>query len=231
MSTVLYSAFKTKVQQDLDLEEENFVQATELLGYTNEAIREAEAEILTIYEDYFLTNSNLVLVNGTSLYALPTGIYASKIRGVIYNNGSLIYEIKRIRTPKKFLDRALMLYANPSDEYSYILINASAAAGTKIEFTPPSKETSSTNVVIWYLREVAEVTGATDPIDIPEFINFIYAIVKGKCKQKENGGVMPGDAVAEIEQQRKMMVDTLSTRIPDDDNEITRDISWYQESS
>lgn len=231
MSQVTYLQASTKIMQDLDLEDETFIQASELLGYFNEAIRDAEAEILTIYEDYFLTNTALAFVNGTSIYNLPTGIYASKIRAIIYNNLSIIYEIKRIRTAKRFLERALIIYQDPTDEYRYILKNDSVATGVQIEISPPSKETSSSNVVIWFIREVAEIVNPTDIIDIPEFINFIYAFVKGKCKQKENAGVMPADAAQEIMEQRAMMTSTLSNRVPDDDNEVTKDISFYQESS
>lgn len=231
MSQVTYLQASTKVIQDLDLEDETFIQASELLGYFNEGIREAEAEILTIYEDYFLTNTTLALVNGTAIYNLPAGIYASKIRAIIYNNQSIIYEIKRIRTAKRFLERALIRYQDPTDEYRYILLNNSVSAGVQIELSPASKETSSSNAVIWFIREVSEVALSTDVIDIPEFINFIYAFVKGKCKQKENAGVMPADAAQEIEQQRGMMTSTLSNRVPDDDNEVTKDISFYQESS
>lgn len=229
--SITYAQALLKVEQDLDLEEEIFIQGTEMLGYFNEAIRDCEAEILTINEDYFLTNALLPLVLGTALYALPTGIYASKIRSIIYSNGTIIYPIERIRTPRRFLDRALLLYASPTDYYQYLLFNPSAAVGAQIEITPPSKETSSGNVTIFYIREIAEIVLTTDLIDIPEFINFIYAFVKGRCKQKENAGVMPGDAQTEIDIQRKMMVDTLSNRVPDDDTEIVKDISAYQESS
>lgn len=229
--SVTYLEARTKVEQDLDLEEENFIQDTEMLGYFNEAIRECEAEILTIYEDYFLTRANLALVNGTSLYSLPTGIYASKIRGIIYNNQTIIYEIKRIRTAKRFLERSLIIYQDPTDEYRYILLNSSVTAGVQIELSPPSKETSASNVIVWFIRKVVEVALDSDVIDIPEFINFIYAFVKAKCKQKENAGTMPPDAAAEVEQQRQMMVSTLSYRVPDDDTEITKDVSFYQESS
>src|SRR6185503_10480631 len=106
--SVQYSTAKAKVERDLDLEEENFIQDEEMLEYFNEALREAEAEVLAIYEDYLLDSASLALVIGTSKYDLPNGIYDSKIRGVIYSNGSIIYEIKRIRSAHKFLDRALL---------------------------------------------------------------------------------------------------------------------------
>lgn len=230
MST-LYSDAKLKVERDLDLEEEIFIQDAEMLEYFNEALREAEAEILGIYEDYFLTRAYLPLVLGTDLYSLPSGIYEDKMRGIIYDNGDIIYEIKRIRTPKKFLDRSYLRNADPTDYYQYIVVNSSAS-GTQIEFSPASKETSSTNVRIWYLRTVDAVVNDSDIVDKDiRFINFIYAYVKGRCKQKENAGVMPDDARGELEQQRKLMVETLTNRIPDDDNENIKDLSFYTEMS
>lgn len=231
MSTT-YLAFKTKVEEDLDLQEEQFISDDELLGYTNEGLREAEKEYLTLYEDYLLDNANLALVTGTSKYSLPTGIFANKIRGIIYSSNSIIYEIKRIRSSKKFLERAYIRNENPTDYYSYIILNSSAN-GIQIELSPPAKETSSTNVTIWFIRKVDEIDADSDVVDkdLPECINFLYAYVKGKCKQKENAGTMPQDAAAEIEQQRKMLVDTLTSMVPDDDNKVEMDLSVYEEMS
>lgn len=232
MSTDYYTA-KRKVERDLDLEEENFIQPEEMLEYFNEALREAEAEVLGIYEDYLLDNAPLELVLGQAKYDLPSGIYSSKIRAIIYNsNNNIIYEIKRIRGAKKFLDRALIISADPTDYYQYIMLN-NATNGIQIELSPPSKEDSTENVTVWFLRTVTPILINEDIVDkdIPESINFLYAFVKGKCKQKENGGVMPQDAQAEIDQQRKLLIETLTNAIPDDDNEVIKDLSIYQESS
>lgn len=235
MSTT-YAVAKLKVQKDLDLEGETFIQDTEMLEYFNEALREAEAEILGINEDYFMTRAYLALVNGTDLYSLPTGIYEDKIRGIVYDNtsatsGGSIYEIKRIRTPKKFLDRSYLRNSDPTDYYQYIVLNSSAS-GTQIELSPAAKETSSTNVRIWHLRVVDVIVNTTDIVDKDiRFINFIYAYVKARCKQKEAAGDMPQDARMELEMQRKLMVETLSNRIPDDDNEAIKDMSFYYEMS
>lgn len=227
-----YLTFITKVKKDLDLEGEEFIQADEFLGYTNEALREAAAEVVAIYEDYFLTSAFLSLVNGTSTYSLPTGIYASKIRGIIYDNGSVIYEVRRIRSPRKFLERSLIRTENPTDYYSYIILNSSAS-GFQIELSPAAKETSSTVMKVWFLRDVDEVDADADVVDkdIPESLNFLFAYVKGKCRQKENMGNMPADAQLEIDRQRKLLVETLSTMVPDDDNEVLKDMSFYEEMS
>lgn len=229
---ITYAEAKAVVEKELDLEEENFIQEAEMLEYFNKARREAEAEVLGIYEDYLLDNAPLALTLGANRYDLPADIYASKIRGVIYNNGDIVYEIRRIRSAKKFLERALLITADPIDYYRYIIVNT-ALNGIQIELSPASKETSTTNVQIWFLRKVPDLVDDTDLVDveIPESINFIYAYVKGLCKQKENAGSMPPDAQADIEQQRKLLVDTLTNMIPDDDNEVIKDVSIYEEMS
>lgn len=230
--SVTYTNALAKIERDLDLEEEDFIQASEIMEYFNQAKRASEKIVLEIYEDYLLDSANLALVNGTSKYSLPSGIFAHKIRSVVYSNGSIIYEISRIRSSRKFLERALILNSNPSDYYQYIILNNSSS-GIQIELSPASKETSSTNVTIWYLRKVDEITTGADIVDkdIPESIDFIYAYVKGKCKEKENGGVMPQEAAQEIEMEKQTLIDTLTNMVPDDDNTVIGDMSIYDEMS
>ena len=235
MTLTTYAVAKAKVLRDLDLEDEVFIQSQEMLDYFNEALREACAEVLAIYEDYFLDKEYLALTQGQSEYDLPTGIYANKIRAIIYDQngqGTLVYEIKRIRDSKRFLSRSLLRSSQITDYYQYIITNNSAS-GRKIELSPSSRETSSQNVTVWFIRNVDPIVDTTDYVDkdIPESLNFIYAFVKGKCKQKEAGGEMPPDALREIEQQRKLLVETLTTMVPDDDNKVEMDTSFYDEMS
>lgn len=229
---ITYANAKIVVEKELDLEEETFIQDSEMLEYFNKARREVEAEVLSIYEDYLLDSAPLALTLGVSKYSLPASIYASKIRGIIYNNGSIIYEIKRIRSAHKFLERAMLRYTDPTDFYRYIIVN-SAAGGIQIELSPAAKETSVDNVVIWYLRKMPDIALDGDFVDveIPESINFIYSYVKMLCKQKENGGVIPQDAAAEMQAQKTLLIETLTNMVPDDDNEVIQDFSAYEEIS
>ena len=94
--------FRAKLRMDLDLEEETFVRPQELDDYINEAIDEAESEIHGLYEDYFLTRSQVSLVQGQEEYDMPDNIYGDKIRRIMYNNTSTVYKIKRIKDWKKF---------------------------------------------------------------------------------------------------------------------------------
>lgn len=215
-----YAAAKEKVLGDLNLEDEDFISESELLGYFNEAIDEAEAMIHTLYEDYFLTSEALPMVEGVSSVDVPEDIYALKIRHIAYANGGKKYEIKPIRRLKQLAD------IQADDDYRYLIKN-SKVDGYKIVFYPEPRETSANNATIWYLRNAAEVTEDSDEIDIPEGINFIFQRVKCACRAKENGGSVPaGDAQA-LEQQRQLLVETLTGMKPDENNEAEMDLSFY----
>lgn len=226
-----------KVLLDLDLTNENFVTFDEVVGYGNEAIQEAEAEILTLHEDYFLTNDILTLVAGTASYDLPTDIYANKFRDIVYLNGVIIYQIKRVRDPRRFaLAQAANINASTT-EYGYLITNASAAVGRKMVLYPTPYE-SGAFVTRWYIRNANRVPLSVSPgslaasratvVDIPEFSNFLMQFMKVRILAKE-GGPMLQENMAVLEQQRKMMVDTLTQMVPDNDDQIIPDLSHYYE--
>lgn len=214
---------KTKVLNDLDLNDEDFITPDELLGYANEAIDEAEQEILTIYEDYFLVKENLALVAGQSLYDLPADIYAHKIRSIHYDDGGARrYIIRRFRNLKK------VNWVNENDEFYKYVITNSLADGPKIQLYPSSKETSSTNVEIWFLRNAREITADTDVIDIPEAHKFIIQHIKLRCYEKE-GSPKQLKAAQDLARERELLVSTLSAMVPDEDNRMLLDMGFYDD--
>jgi hypothetical protein len=239
-----YEEARDRVEKELDLEEEDFISENEMVGYFNAAIDEAESTIHDLFEDYFLTNSALTMVSTESDISLPTNIYALKIRGLIYINGSLIYPVRRIRGQHVFQDIATSNSYGSSEEYRYILRNDSAANGYKIQLVPTSRE-SGAYLTLWYLRNANRIPlvgeakdgGGTyslseveaTKIDIPEFINFVVEVVKGFCMAKENGGTIPPAQASLIQQQRTKMEDTLENAVPDNDDEVIQDLSHYQE--
>lgn len=235
MRTYTYLELKTKIKKDLDLEDETFIQEDELVGYFNEAIDNAEAEILTLFEDYFLTETTLSLVAGTSEYSLPSTIYANKIRGVIYHSGTVIYEVFPIRKLKKFIEIEAAREFGSADDYRYFIKTDSATLGYKMVLLPASRETS-TNVKIFFIRNanriplVSEGTqSATDAtqVDIPEFYTFILQFVKVAIMGKE-GDPRYGDNVQRLQAERQMMVDSLSKLVIDDNDTIDLDLSFYR---
>lgn len=223
-----WAQIKAKVEMDLDLQDEGFIQQDELLGYANEAIDEAEAEIHTIYEDYFLTSTPLALVTDEDEYALPSDIYAHKIRAIIYKSGDTIFPIVRIKDWNKFMKMAYETTYPATVTYKYIIKNASAAAGPKIVLFPPARETTSSLATIWYLRNANRLTGDSSVCDIPEFVNFVIQFIKVRCYEKE-GHPNLQFAVGALQKQRELMIETLSDMVPDGDNSIEMDLTMYEE--
>jgi hypothetical protein len=235
---MIYKSFadiRTKVERELDIEVEDFIQPDEFIGYVNDGIDEAEAEIhkLGIEDEYFLTKSNLALVTGQSEYTLPTDIYANKIRAITYRNGSIIYTIKRMRMSGKFEQiEHILQYNQSTDYYKYILLNPSAAAGIQLYLLPPSLETSSTNVTMWYIRNANRwLTDETAFCDLPEIaVNFLEAFVHWRVFDKEqHPGV--GEKLNAMVQKKQLMVETLTNMVPDEESEIEKDLSLYQDIS
>jgi hypothetical protein len=121
MSYPTYQELREAVEREFDLEEENFVQPDEMLKYCNDALREAEKQITTMYEDYFLSKAYLPLTVGVSEYDLPADIWAHKIRGIVYQSGTIIYELKRLRTRNMFEDLEEINQFSTSDWYRYFI--------------------------------------------------------------------------------------------------------------
>jgi hypothetical protein len=216
-----YGDLKAYLEKELDLEDETFITPDEMLSYFNEAVDMIEAAIHNIYEDYFLTAAPFPIVAATAGYALPSDIYAQKIRKILYNdNGSLKYEIRRL---KRLED---ILYIQPTDLYAYVILNSSAS-GLQLTLYPTPQDTNS-NITVWYIRNAKRFTQDTDVCDIPEFTNVLVQFVRWKCLSKE-GHPDAGQAGSDLERMKQEMVDTLTARVPDEDNFVLKDTTFYRD--
>ncbi len=219
---------KTKIEDDMGLQQEDFVSESELLGYANSGIDEAEAEIFNLFEDYFLSNYTFSLVKDQAEYAMPTDIYASKIRRIIYNNASDIYPVKRLRFSKKFMDITLTNEEDKDMYYRYLLINKTAGS-QQIQIVPPPREAVANGITIWYIRNANRLASNTDVCDIPEFIEFIFEHMKLKIYEKE-GHPNYQASMRRLEQLRTQMRQTLGMLVADEDNEMEKDFTFYEET-
>lgn len=135
----------TKTRRDTDLNDDDpdssFVTLDEFVGYFNEAITEAESEIMTLNQDYFLTFDYVPLVEGTSEYPLPDNIFWKKIRGLVYSNGSVIYPVQKFKMWKKFEEMAYAEQYSGSEDYRYTIYNPSPG-NEVMRFIPPARETA-----------------------------------------------------------------------------------------
>lgn len=174
-----YKEMYQKVIEDLDLEDETFIKPTEMIGYFNEALTEAESEIIVTNQDYLLTKFFVPTVQGQNLYDLPFNIFANKIRGVVYRNNSIIYQLNRFRRKDIFADIAFTDQYGASDDYRYLLVN-DVPGQAKMQIHPASRETAVlapynqrfTPVTLWYIRNCARVPRPQELCN-PELISTV----------------------------------------------------------
>jgi hypothetical protein len=214
---------RAEIYRETNTEGEDFVSDTELLTWANDAKDEAEKEIVGLYDKYFETEASLALVSGTSLYAPPADILANKVTGLFYNNGSDKYEIKLLKRKED------ILVVNDNDEYRFRMVNV-AGTGPRIKLYPASRETSASNVTVFYIRESAAIEEDADYVDIPIADGFIKQYVKDKIKQKEIGPMNITDESPDLRRERRLMMEALSHMIPSDSaDELEMGDNYYDE--
>ena len=141
MKVWTYGEMKKKVLNDMDLQDETFIKPDELRGYFNEAVTEAASEIYVLNQDYFLTKYLVPVVAGTQRYLLPYNIFANRIRGIMYSNGAIIYEIAQYRRKNKFEAMIITDQFGQSDDYMYTLWN-DVPGQAVLEFHPNMRDTA-----------------------------------------------------------------------------------------
>jgi len=230
MTRFTLAQLRTQIQDELDIQDEVFVTAAEVTKYINDALDEAEKELFLLKGDYFLTSTNIALVSGTSKYALPSDIYAQKIRGLIYNNGSLVYNITKVKDWHKFEEISLTQTFGNSNYYKYSIRHESSALDYQLVLYPTPQETSATNVTINYIRNALRLSSDSDYCDMPEALQFIKAHTKMNILAKEMGGVAPQEATDEMERQKQLWLAVVAIQTPDNEDDVVEaDFSAYEE--
>jgi hypothetical protein len=226
-----YAELENKVKTDLDLFEEDFISDEELMGYANEAVDKCEQLVHTLYQDYFLDFASFPIISGTDEYLLPPTIYAHKIRGLIFRNGTTTYKIKRMGDWKKFEKFDGSRTTGATDGYSYEYFLRNSIPGSPVILFSPIP-TFQGDCRVWFLRQANRFETGTDVLDVPEANLFVLAYIKQKCAEKEAHGEMTAGlqtATANTDKEAQLLVDTLTAMIPDAENEIEADYSHYEE--
>jgi len=237
MELLTWGQLRENLEDDMDLEDERFVEPSGLVRYVNRALQDAETCIHTLHHEdkYFLTNAVFAWVDGMSQYALPADIYGNKIRLMYYTNGSLRYPITRIR------NLATIPMIQSADRYQYIIYNSTPTSspqeapafsngGVYVQFYPPIKETSE-NASIWYIRGMKKMTTDVDDTsnicEIPECVNFVYQHVRLSIAKKMRVQSMIEQERTDLKIQYDLMCDALKEMVPDEDNKIPLDLGAY----
>ena len=216
---------RDKVIDDLDLEEESFVDKEELNEWIRDGVNKVQSNIHTLYEDYFLSNISVPLVEGQNLYDFPADIFANKIRMIMFYDGNESYEIKRSKHLRSSIANDLT-DPDSNNTLTWYPVN-NASNGRKIRLFPSTTDTG--NMEIWYIRNAKELINDDDVCDIDEYSNVVELYVKTQVFLKD--GDVRAEASAVLEKEAgALMVTSLSEMVIDDENEVEPDYSFYEES-
>lgn len=146
MEYITYGQLKSRVEKRLDLEEEVFIQDSEFLEYTHDAIDMVEAIIhkFRAEDTYYETCAPLALLQGQQDYQLPSNIYANKIRKIIFQRQDDIFEIKRMTRRERYVEAAIRELYYSDNWYRYMIINADARTKPILRLFPKSVDTVTT---------------------------------------------------------------------------------------
>jgi hypothetical protein len=232
-------AYKTKLQVvnkielDLDLEEEEFIQPDEMTGYINDAITiiEAHMNTLGLKDRYYYKRATLNLVQGTADYSLPTDLYEHKIREIVYSNGPTIYRVMPLDKDMTEEEIELANLYQTTDYYKY-RIRSDSSASTVLQLIPAARETASSVIKIGYFRDLARVSLDADLVEVPEIsLQWLYQYVKVKVYEKESHANYQS-AVAELEKLEELMLSTLQGQLADSKTQaLEMDKTIYEEMS
>lgn len=230
MTTLL--DIKNHVKADLDLDEEDWVNDTDLTRWINEGIKSAEKQIHTLYEDYFLVESSpIAITSGSNLVDYPSDIFANKIRKIYYTEDlPTLSQNTRSHIVNRYkgdltnaIDRDVFDSDSTDNILEWLPVNI-AGTGRKIRLVPRIGRTGY--LTVWYLRNALQLSADTDVLDIDEFENYIIQYTKTQAYIKD-GDLRADDSKILEEQAKQDMVFTLSEMTPDYDDELNMDFSHY----
>lgn len=229
------SEIKTKIERDLDIEEEEFIQPDELTEYINDGISRAESiiEKLGGRDKYFLSKLTFDAVLGQEDYDLPVNIYENKLKKVIYRNGrARVYPIRELVGVYMYEDIQLLNdYQTTDDNYRYI-IRHDVPGQEKFQLIPATRENVVGGITMWFIREANKLSVDADICDLPEIaMQFLYQYVK-KCVYEKEKGQEWQIASEELKEVTQVMIEGLTGQIADEDrSEIEKDLRTYEEHS
>lgn len=233
--TITFGTIQSQIEREVDLEDEDFITSAEFIDAMNEGVREAEAHIhkLGLEDIYFKRRAFLTLTLDSNEVPLPADIHDYKIIRIVWADGTRVYTVRKMRLDRHYEDMEdeRVNGSNSNDYYMYEILYDTIANGPKIYLTPKARETTSTKMVIFYIRQANRMVDTTTVIDLPtSALNYLKKYVKWMAYFKE-GHPSTGEAKEERDKAENLMVSTLTNMVPDNDSIMEKDLSTYDEMS
>lgn len=207
----------SKIQDDLELHEENFVTTDDIHEFINDAIADAEETIIDLFSDFFLKFIDLEVTAGQQLVDLPLDIYEGRIRGLFYNQSgfdAVNPNLQSYKLRKIPLEEVMNVQVN--DDYRYRLMNPSAET-MALYFYPAITVDSDDQFRLWYIRQAQRLFNDNDVLEKGLRPQYILAHAKVSILDKA-GDPAVIEAKEKKADQEARLTSSLA-RLSDDDED------------
>jgi len=150
MATFNVNDLVTRVRRKADMANTNFVSDAEIIEYINEAYNKYYNNLVTSYENYFVTSVAIPMVVGTEDYSLPVDLF--KVSVFIFNDAS---DNRFVLRPFNLIDSNRKKNNITSVVTNYILF------GDTVKFVPQPKSASDTVTLYYVPQPTALAAGST----------------------------------------------------------------------
>lgn len=233
MAFKTFGELNTELINELDLQDETFIDAPELMRLWNRAVGIAEGHLITLglRDKYLLGRVKVDLTKGFEEISLPDAVYGNKIIKIIYQVGSTIYTVKPLDSKDMFENYALLNQVSTTDIYRYMITHTNPGQ-EKLLIVPTPYTTQANALTIWFARNANRYFLDTDICDLPTLAyEFLNTYVTEKVYKKESH-VNYEEAKNDRIEKEQLMQSVLSGQIADNEmSKVDMDISAYQESS
>ena len=232
---------RDNLKDDLGLGQKDWLTNDELNAYIRRAVRNVHADILTMYEDYFLDFSTVEVAGNSSFIEYPENCYANKIRTVVFTNapvgsaGSYTTKITSFKDITKTEEYNILIDTPTSSPVRYWIPHSSTKTVGEVKSPVrqmklvPSAIVDDGHAVIWYIRKPIHLENDEDVCDIPEFTDYVLALAK-KLYYAQDGDANYAIADKEAKEYKKLMQRTLSNMALDENTEMLQDNDFYNSS-
>lgn len=228
-----FGDLKDQVEAELDLEGEEFISPSEMIGFFNRGVAIAESHIVTLglRDKYFLARVKLSTVQNAEEIDLPTDLWGNKIKRIVYRNGATFYTVRPLDSQNMFENYEYLNAFTSTDFYRYFITHTTPGV-QKLVLVPAARESASNVMTLWYPRKANRYAIDSDVCDLPDITyEFLQAYVRELCYAKESHVNYQGAKEDRMEKEQ-LMQSTLSGQIEDNEMSlIEMDLGHYQESS
>lgn len=223
-----------QVKAETDIDEEEFVQPEELIGYFNSAVTIIESEIVKLgcKEKYLQSEAFISITAGEQDYDLPEDIIEQKIRKIIYVNNPDVYELGLAKQESSYeVEDVSRLYSS-TDRYAYQIYKI--GEDHKLRISPPAYLTVTNALRVIYFKDLNRYEDDNTNADMPWVCyEVLLAYVRYRIYAKESAASPDAqNEKAILDAMIDLMRQTLQNQIADPNNDLNdQDTSFYEEMS